>query len=272
MKRWLPVVVCALSALARADVAKVFVDKGSTFVRSERQPLAVGTEVVMVRDAKGTQPAGKATVMEVWGPLARLALDDDAAGASAKFAQLPAAKRVAVAARAEPAPERRRLKGRAEKSLLRLTVYNEGDENWSGCELRFPDGRTFPQGELAAHSDDGVLLVKFAAPPDPPFDQVLMTCEEGQMRFRFATPNAPGALKGYAEHTGGGRVVVHNTGDTSWSRCDVAKPDGSHYLLGGLKAHDEDSIRASLFQKEPGPPLTSVLVRCKQGEAQFELR
>lgn len=114
MKKTLTVlaVVLGCTAFAEGDVAKVFVDKGSTYLRSEKK-LKVGDELVMVTDAAGATEAGHALVMEVNGALVRVTLDDEAAKANAKFARLsapvaaksaaPAAKPAPVVAAAAPA-------------------------------------------------------------------------------------------------------------------------------------------------------------------------
>ena len=293
MKRWVvfSLVVCS-TAWAQQDVLKAFSDQGSLFVRTPTaNAVSVGDELSMVSDAQGTKEVGKAVVMEVTGPLARLSLDEASAKAKAKFVRVAAAKKppapapepkpvVAVAPAAAPPPRVAAgpsLVGRAEKGALRLTVYNDSATPWSDCELKVADGRSYRMEGVAAHADDGVMWVKFSGPPrapEPPYDNVLVRCDEGETRFFFANPTSPGALKGYVENAGGGRVIVHNASDLAWSRCDVRKPDGSHYVLGSLKAKDQESIRSGLFAKEAVAeiPITSVHVSCKQGEAEFPLK
>ena len=61
----------AAAAWADDAVVKVFSDKGSMFVKADKNhPLVVGTELTMVSDAKGTKTAGTGMVMEVTGMLA----------------------------------------------------------------------------------------------------------------------------------------------------------------------------------------------------------
>lgn len=276
-------------------VVRVFNDKGSVYVRAlEGAPLIIGDELVMVNDAKGTKAAGRAFVMELAGPLARLALDDEATAAKARFvrlpsgapvpapapapAQVPAAAIAPVAPALPPAPavpadapRGPALKGHIEQGAMRVTVFNESDTPWSGCELRYSDGRTYKMTELAARSDDGVMVVKFRSPPGPPEDHLRVRCDEGETRFYFANPSSPGALKGYVEGEPGGRVTLHNSSDKAWNRCDVARPNGEHYVLGTLKAGDHESIRSGLFKKEADALPTWVRMQCAQGYVELPL-
>ncbi len=275
------VVLLAVSSAAFAqDVLKVFEDKGSFFVRvDKKRPLAVGAELSMATDAAGTKAAGSAIVMELKGALARITLDEEAAKANARYAVIPAEGKPAAAAAPAPAPAEKRpqLKGRLETGV-RIGIVNESDINWTECELRFDDGRFYPLGQLGAHSDDTVLPFKFSRPPGPPeplYDHVLVSCDEGDTKFMFDNLRSPGKLKGYVENLGGGRIIVHNSGDTDWHRCDVRKPDKSHYIMEKLSARDQESIRSGNFikEKEPEPPKATVLVlRCKEGELSLPLR
>lgn len=285
MKRlvWLSLFV-ATAALA-GDTLKVFADKGSFFVPSDKaNPLTVGAELQMSTDATFTKVTGSAIVMEVIGALARITLDDDAAAAKARFARRAGAATAAAAPQpavgsAQPAaaPARRgALKGKLENGI-RVVVQNDGDTKWTDCELTYDDGRFFKLGELGAHSEDTVLFAFFKRPPPPPeplYDHVLVTCDEGKSKFLFADPRSGAQLTGYAENAGGGRVTVHNSGDGDWHRCNVVKPDGTHYLMDRLKAHNQDSIRPGLFvkEKEPdAPAATKLELRCAQGELSVKL-
>lgn len=302
MKKTLTVlaVVLGCTAFAEGDVAKVFVDKGSTYLRSEKK-LKVGDELVMVTDAAGATEAGHALVMEVNGALVRVTLDDEAAKANAKFARLsapvaaksaaPAAKPAPVvaaaapaaaapaaaqpppptppAAAAPPAPPALTgptLKGRLEANGFRAVAYNDSPTPWTGCEFRFSDGGFHDIGTVGAMSDESSVLIKFTWPPDPPFNGVTVKCAEGEAFFKFSEPAAKHALDGFAE-VDGSRVTINNSGDTEWTRCDVRKPDGTHYVMGRLKAHDRDSARGGAFQKSndaPKPPRWLTLT-CKEG-------
>jgi hypothetical protein len=224
-------------------------------------------------------------VMEVTGLLARITLDDEATKAGAKFAKLPEAEAKAAApvAKAEPVAEKQKpadkpqLKGHLENGL-RISVNNESDQNWTECELRFNDGRYYKLGELSPHSDDTVIAMKFSKPPAPPepvYDHVMVTCDEGETKFVFANPHSPGALKGYVEDLGSGRVIIHNSSDQLWTRCDVRKPDKTHYVMDKLKPHDQESVRSGNFVKanEAPPPAATVLALvCKQGEMHIDLK
>ena len=103
---------------------------------------------------------------------------------------------------------------------------------------------------------------------------MVVTCDEGETKFMFANPHSPGALKGYAENAGGGRVTMHNTSDVMWTRCDVRKPDKTHYIMEKLKPKEWDSISSGNFVKEKElepPPATILALVCKQGQMQIDL-
>jgi hypothetical protein len=274
-----------LSAAAFGDdaVVKVFNDKGSLFVKADpAHMLTVGTEVKMASDAAGKKAAGTALVMEVTGQLVRITLDDDAAKAGAKYARLPEAKAAAAAAPAvaPPAvvdPKQPKLVGHLENGPLRVSISNGSDTKWTECQLRFNDGRFYDLGELAPHADDTVVTLKFtrpAGPPEPVYDHVVITCDEGETKFIFANPHSPGALSGYVENLGGGRIIVHNMSEQTWNRCDIKKPDQTHYVMEKLRAKDQESIRSNNFIKEKtldAAPATVLALVCKQGQMQIEL-
>lgn len=274
-----------------AETLKVFSDKGSFFVPSDKaNPLTVGTELTMATDAAGTKKAGSAIVMEVTGALARITLDEAATKAKAKFALRPASASAEAAAAPSPAPAPAApapsspkpsgkvptLKGKLTNGI-RVGIENQSDEKWTECELRYDDGRYFKLGELGPRSEDTVLFAFFKRPPGPPeplYDHVQVTCDEGSAKFLFADPHSGKELKGYAENSGGGRVIVHNTSDRDWHRCNIVKPDGTHYLMDRLKAKDQDSIASGRFikEKEPdGPKATRLDLRCAQGELTVKL-
>lgn len=269
------------------DVVKVFSDKGSFFLRSDKKnPVAVGTEVPMFSDAAGLKPAGAAIVMEVTGALARVTLDEDATRANARFAKITAglgpkggdAKPAAAVEKAPSAPGGPALKGRLENGPIRVTIHNDSDVSWSDCELRFDDGRTYDLGDMASNSEDTVITLKFKSPPRPPeplYDHVLVTCDEGETKFYFANPRSAGTLKGYAENVGSGRVDIHNTGEVTWQRCDVRKPDRTHYIMSKLKPRDSETIRSGAFIKDPeakAPDATELSLKCKQGVMRLSLK
>ena len=83
----------------------------------------------------------------------------------------------------------------------------------------------------------------------------------------FANPRSPGTLSGCVEDAGGGRVIVHNSSEQAWHRCNIVKPDRSHFVLEKLTAGDRESIRSGVFMA--GPPLrptTALSLRCVEGE------
>src|SRR5262245_21403435 len=196
MKHW-PVVFALTARLASAQEAwELFVDKGDTFIRAgEKQGLKVGDELWMYGDARGGEVHGKATVMQVWEALARVSVDPAATKAQAHFAR-PAGARVAVPIADGGAG----LQGRASKSLVgRISLYNESAVSWSNCLLTLPDGRQYRLPLLKALSDDGVMLARFVAPPQPRLDSVRVKCAEGVARFVFKDAAAKTGLKGFAE-------------------------------------------------------------------------
>ncbi len=302
LKLVLPCVLVAAFVFAADEgtVVKTFTDKGSVYLRSEKVKLKVGDELVMMGDFEGSRPAGHAVVMEVNGPLARVSLDEEADAAKAKFVRL--GKGWAIATKPPPAPslgmappppppalsqpaavtsapkpmEARAvpsstLKGRLESNPFRAKAYNDSDRAWTDCEFRYSDGSHYSIGTLGAGADESVVRVKFTYPSDAPFDFVMVKCAEGEAKFSFADPSAKHALSGYAERDGA-RVVIHNDGETPWSRCDVRKPDGSHSVIGTLKAHDTESTRGSAFKKENDPGVTSLMLVCAQGQLSLSLR
>jgi len=284
----LALIAVLLSAVALAKptpTAKLIVDKGSTYFRADdKKALSVGAELEASLDADGKQPAGKAVVMEVSGALARVSLDDDAAG-KAKFVVLPkhaVAANQATASAEDVISDRRdlprpatgpKLAGKVESGALRVTMTNDSDSSWSGCNLVYSDGRTYDVGEVVKHSDDAVLKVKFKSAPDPVYDHVTVRCAEGTGQFFFAKPTSPrGKLKGYATNEGKGTIVLYNQNDSAWTSCDVAKPDGTHYVLGSLKGHNNDSVNGGRFIKEDEARAQQWLeLRCKEGVLHTEL-
>lgn len=274
-----------VSTAAWSQTIKVFQDKGEFFLKvDKKKPVAVGADIEMFSDAEGTKPAGSALVMEVKGALARITLDEDAAKANARFAKVGAAAAAeakptpSVATRKkEPEPNLPQLKGRL-SSGLRVVVNNDSDTTWTECTLKYDDGRYYEIGEVPSNSDDTVLVIKFKRPPSPPeplYDHVVVTCDQGETKMFFNNPRSPGDLKGYAENMGGGRVDIHNTSDVTWQRCDVRKPDRTHFVLASLKPRDKETIRSGAFVKEAEqaePPATELAINCKQGRLKIDLK
>lgn len=269
---------------AFAQAVKIFTDKGSTWIRSENKKLLkVGAELDAVVDDQGSAPVGKAIIMEVNGMLARVNVDEDATKAGAKYLLLAPAKakggaepKAAAAEPAKPeapkAPPKPALKGKLEHGLIRVTITNESDQDWNNCLLSYSDGTSYKLGQMAKKSEDVVMKVKFGFPAAPLYDHVVVECAEGEGKFIFAKPNGSiGKLKGHAVNEGGGRVTIYNDGDASWSNCDVKKPDGTHYVLGGLKGHDSDGIAAGRFKKEAEPKKDLYLeMVCDEGQLKIK--
>ncbi len=282
------------AANPNAEVAKIFTDKGSTYIRSDnKKVLVIGAELTAVATAESNLSIGKAVVMEVNGALARVSLDEDATQNHAKYLLVPKAKAAAAvpapgtapaaSPAATPAPtgappaEARKvlpkLEGTLESGALRVSIVNDSDASWTDCQLAYSDGRTYKVGEVMKHSDDTVMKIKFTGPPEPLYDHLVVNCSEGESTFFFAKPQAPvGKLKGYATDDGKGSVVIYNNNDTGWTTCDVKKPNGTHYVLGNLKGHDHDSIDRGRFKKEAEPAKDQWLeLRCKEGELHTKL-
>ncbi len=282
--RLLTLLTLCLAAPASAGkapaTAKIFTDKGNTYFRTENKKLlTVGAEYDVVADAKDTSKSlGKAVIMEVVGQLARITLDDEAKGG--KFVVLAPATADAPAAAAkvdddddDDAPKTpvfkgtgRTLDGKLGIAGLHFSWTNSSDESWTQCKLVHSDGSFFDVGEVVKHSDDGVLRVKLGGAPDPAYDHVSVICSEGKSKFYFDKPSQPkGSLKGYARRDGSG-LFLTNQMETAWTACDVRKPDGTHYVLGTLKGHSEDSIAGNRFKKEEDNKPKWIEMRCKEGE------
>jgi hypothetical protein len=258
------VLLALIPRIAAAQAAKIFTDKGSTWIRSDKKKaLKVGAELDAVVEEKG-KPVGKAIIMEVNGMLARVNVDEEATKAGAKFVLLapakggPAAAAAPVEAKggeAKPveaaAPPKATLKGVLEHGLIGVRVVNETDQDWNNCLLSYSDGTSYKLGQLPKKSEDSVMKVKFGFPAAPLYDHVVVSCAEGESKFFFDKPNAPvGKIKGHAVNEGGGAVRIYNDGDASWANCDIRKPDGHHYVLGQLKGRDSDGIANARFRKE----------------------
>lgn len=282
-----------LAAGKGPETAKIFTDKGSTYIRSDnKKALAVGAELDAVVDAKKPDAvAGKAVIMEVTGALARVSLDDDAVKAGAKFVVLPKASgggggdaqgfgglglRGSGGAKPAddddeekaPAPRTpgRKLSGKLTANPLQFAFGNDEDASWTECKLVHSDGSSYEVGEVVKHTDDTVMRVKLSSPPEPAYDHLVVICSEGKSKFYFDKPHAPqGKLKGYATNNGGS-VIVYNQNDTAWTSCDVRKPNGTHYVLGNLKGHSDDSIDKGRFKKEEDNKPKWIELRCKEGE------
>ncbi|MCI0569293.1 MAG: hypothetical protein L0Y66_00935 [Myxococcaceae bacterium] len=87
----------------------------------------------------------------------------------------------------------------------------------------------------------------------------------------------PAELQGRVWVSGVGparRIVVHNTGDTAWRRCDVRLPSNKHYVLEGLEPDASEGIMLFRFTQDGVQhdlPTTFVHVKCANGEARFPL-
>lgn len=274
------ILLALVPRVALAQVAKIFTDKGSTWIRSDnKKALQVGAEVDVTSDDKGAKKVGTAVIMEVNGMLARVNVDEDATKAGGKYVLLTAPKgATAKAPEAAPAKEEPKaaskptLKGKLEHGLIGVRVVNETDSDWNNCLLSYSDGTSYKLGQLPKNSEDSVMKVKFGFPAGPLYDHVVVECAEGESKFLFAKPNAPvGKLKGHAVNEGGGAVRVYNDSDASWSNCDVKKPDGSHYVISQLKARDSDGIANARFRKEAEPKKDLFLeMVCDEGQLRIK--
>lgn len=271
----------ALPAAAAPATAKIFSDKGNTYFRTDNKKLlAVGAEFDVVADAKDTTKSlGKAVIMEVTGQLARITVDDEAK--AGKYVVLSAPSGAGSPAKVEkekddddddapkkPAfkPTGKTLEGKLGVAGLHFSWSNNSDASWTGCKLVHSDGSFFDVGEVVKHTDDGVLRVKLGGAPDPAYDHVEVICSEGKSKFYFDRPSQPkGSLKGYAKRDGSG-LFLYNQMETAWTACDVRKPDGTHYVLGTLKGHDDDSIAGNRFKKEEDNKPKWIEMRCNEGE------
>lgn len=69
------------------------------------------------------------------------------------------------------------LRGRAEGRGGGVLIFNDGDTDWSGCELIKPNGTRFTQGGLRAHSSDSVRAGLFRPPSGP--EIIRLSCAQG---------------------------------------------------------------------------------------------
>jgi hypothetical protein len=190
----------SVTALADADVAEVFVDKGNTYVRAGTdQGVQVGTSLTIVGPASGKaaerKTLGTASVLEVFASLARVSLDRAAKAAPGdKYAQLRVKGSVRPAS-ATNTGENGGLKGHASmagvgpEAAHKIVLYNDGDTPWSHCELRLPNNKRFVIERLRAGDSESVMLFKFnqdGTEYDRPLDSLSVKCDEGQAKFNFS--------------------------------------------------------------------------------------
>jgi hypothetical protein len=183
--------VLALSLPAFAgskDTAEVFTDKGETFIRAgSRQGLVKGSKVTILGDRIGDtqerREVGSASILESWPDLARVSLDSGAAAATGERVAKLAKQEHAKAKVAAP------LKGKAERSLGRIIVYNQSPNNWSDCELRIADQKHTKLPKLEANDHETFLSAKFGKDEfkkeDVPADMLLVRCKEGESKFKL---------------------------------------------------------------------------------------
>jgi hypothetical protein len=274
-------------AVAHADEgAKVFVDQGKTYVRSDNPAsLVVGNEFTVCSDAAMTKPVGKAVIMEVVGQLARVSLDEAATKAPVRFVRLgkaqpppppPPPPEPVLAAMpppppppppAPPAPLAGPLAGRIEQGD-KITIRNDTERTWTGCELFYSDRRHAIVGPVEARKSASISARSVQDGPDLSDDRITVRCAEGEADFIFEQPSRKTALNGYAESSRKGGIILHNDGPTDWTRCDLIKPDRTHYVQGLMHARSGDTIRGSLF-KAPTAPET-VTLKCFEGSFTVE--
>jgi hypothetical protein len=204
----------------------------------------------------------------VTGQLVRVTFDDEGAKAAAKYVRVT--KGAATSAQPgvppppppplAPLPPLRAKLGRGNGTI---TIENETDGPLTECELKFPDRRTAPAGQLGARATVSVGYDKIRPAPDLGDDWLLLRCTEGEAELHYDEPRRPNPLHGRAEGGRGGGVFLYNEGAVDWTGCDVIKPNGNHFFQGGLKAHANDSIRGGLFKPPNGPE--QITLTCAQG-------
>lgn len=69
------------------------------------------------------------------------------------------------------------LRGRAEGRGGGVLIFNDGDTDWSQCELIKPNGTRFTQGGLRAHASDSVRAGLFRPPSGP--EIIRLSCAQG---------------------------------------------------------------------------------------------
>lgn len=276
MKTTVALLLVLAAPAARADeLAKLFTDQGKTYLRSESAAALVpGTELAAFSDAAGTKSAGKAIVMEVAGQLARVSFDEEATKGAAKYVRVSARAAGAAAAggvpppaavppTAGPPPPPPPLKAILGRAGGAITIRNDSDVEWVGCELKFPDRRSAPAGTVPARTQVSVGYDRIKPAPDLGDDVLLVRCAQGEAEFLYGQPGKSKTLVGHVVAGGAGGVFLHNDGDTDWTQCDLIKANGNHFLQGTLRAHSSDSVRGGLFKPPTGPEL--IVLTCAQG-------
>jgi hypothetical protein len=112
------------------------------------------------------------------------------AGGSKKASAKTSAKKTEDARPPEPKPEPKALEGSAKiigfGPARQITVNNDGDTDWTGCELRLPTNKRYLLKFLQAHDHESVVLPKFnqdGVELDKPLDQITVKCEQGTGTF-----------------------------------------------------------------------------------------
>ena len=259
------------------ELAKLFTDGGKTYVRTDDPTgLLPGAELEAFADAAGKKSAGRVVVMEVAGQLVRVAFDDDAPKGAAKYVRLsragPAPAAPAPSAGPPPPPPPpsppgvpppppplRATLGRAGNTI---TIRNDSEGGLSGCELKFPDRRWAPAGSVPPRRTISVGYGEIRPAPDLGDDWILVRCAEGEAELHFNQPGKANALHGRAEGRGSG-VLIFNDGNTDWTKCDLIKPNGNHFMQGDLRARSSDSVRGGLFRPREGAEI--ITLTCMQG-------
>ncbi len=106
------------------------------------------------------------------------------------------------------------------------------------------------------------------APPPPPRDP---PNPKAWSSDKDESVGQNGLLQGIARKTGGWigtRIIIKNTSNIRWNRCDVRLPDNRHYRIDSLEAHEEDGIMLNKFTQDGvhrDVAVDSVLVQCDEG-------
>lgn len=176
---------------ASAQVAKIFTDKGSTWIRTDnKSALLVGAELDVVVDDKGARKVGKAVIMEVNGMLARVSVDEEATRAGGRFVVLVSPQGGASPASTAPEPPTpvKELVGKVKYGGFGITVHNLSSFAWTRCKLYLPPDRLHtldPDKEIRPDDSDSLRYPLFKPVPgfnDPKVRDsraALMVCKEG---------------------------------------------------------------------------------------------
>lgn len=84
-----------------------------------------------------------------------------------------------------------------------------------------------------------------------------------------AAPAAKGPKLNGKLSTGPLQVFVSNHSDQSWTGCELEYADGSHYTLGEVVKHTDDTVMKLKFSSAAAPVYDHLVVSCVEGESRF---